>query len=826
VPAVYVTMNPCKPELLARAENKTVNWAKNTTSDADILHRKWLLIDLDPVRPSGISSTDTEHEAAMARAEEVKAFLTDHTFPEPIIADSGNGAHLMYRIDLENNDENRNLIRKVLAVLDVFFTDENTEIDKTVYNAARIVKLYGTMACKGDNTETRPHRISSIISVPEEIQVVSEEVLQAFTNLLPDHSSSGTTKSSSINISDWLKDHDIEVAETKNWNGSEMHILGNCPFNPDHTGKCAFILQFPNGGIMAKCHHNSCSDKGWADLRDMHEPGWRDAEEDDPSQKQVDQIISIAESAELILDEYGKPFASIEHNGHKELQAVSSTRFKQWLTYKFHKHTRQAPSGDALSKAINVIESEAGFTADIRKLWLRVGQLDDAIYYDLADPDYRIVKITTEGWETSSQYPLIFRRHANTAPQVEPVDSPNGIFRLFEYINLNTEEDKNLLLVYIVSCLIPDVPHVVGVFSGEKGAAKSTTLRILRSLIDPAKQDLLTIPRTTEELALTLFKNYVPAFDNLEELGPRISNMLCTASTGGGISKRALYTNEEEIIFSFKRCILLNGIVEVVTRPDLLDRSLSFTLNRIDPTARREESELWESFEQDKPVILGAMFTTLSKAMSIYIDVNLNNLPRMADFARWGYSIAEALEIGGEKFLEIYYRNIIKSNETAINASPLATIIVNLMEERDQYINTIGNFLDEMERIAFAEHLNTSSREWPKSSNKVQNSLRKIKSNLVDAGIKYEISKITSGEHKGKTQIKITKALLASSINNSDANPLPSGEDHGEDNSIDVTSEESLKYGESGDGRHGEDQISMFLKQSGNEEKLDVTDYF
>lgn len=164
---VYITLNPVKPELLARASNRLKMYADLTTSDSDILHRLWFPIDFDPKRPSGISSTDTEHEFAIRRAKECREWLTQQGWLHSILADSGNGAHLLYRIDLPNTIENTNLIKNCLQAVAFKFSDNVVDVDLTTFNAARIWKLYGTLACKGDHIPNRPHRLAKILEVSE-----------------------------------------------------------------------------------------------------------------------------------------------------------------------------------------------------------------------------------------------------------------------------------------------------------------------------------------------------------------------------------------------------------------------------------------------------------------------------------------------------------------------------------------------------------------------------------------------------------------------------------------------------------------------------------
>jgi hypothetical protein len=165
-PAIYVVLNPCQPALLARAANHLKPWVKVTTKDSEILTRRWVLIDCDPVRPVEISSSDSEHASAIERAREIRFALAEKGWPQPVLADSGNGAHLVYRIDLGNDEASARLVQGVLQDLARRFSDLKIKIDQTVYNAAQPVKLYGTVARKGDNIAERPHRVSRLLEAP------------------------------------------------------------------------------------------------------------------------------------------------------------------------------------------------------------------------------------------------------------------------------------------------------------------------------------------------------------------------------------------------------------------------------------------------------------------------------------------------------------------------------------------------------------------------------------------------------------------------------------------------------------------------------------
>lgn len=172
---IYVTLNPTKDEMLARCSNRLQTYAKNTSSDQDIKVIRHVLIDIDPIRASGISATDEEKRAALELIKKIRKDLVADDFPEPIVADSGNGYHMLLPVELANTKDNVATVKEFLGTLDFLYSNNQAQVDVTTYNPSRIVKLYGTKACKGDDTEDRPHRWSMLVKVPEEL-VLTEKI--------------------------------------------------------------------------------------------------------------------------------------------------------------------------------------------------------------------------------------------------------------------------------------------------------------------------------------------------------------------------------------------------------------------------------------------------------------------------------------------------------------------------------------------------------------------------------------------------------------------------------------------------------------------------
>ena len=240
-----------------------------TTSDKDIVKRNWLLLDIDCERPSGVSSTDTELQKAKDKANKVYRYLKNEGFEQPIIAYSGSGTHLLYRISLDPSETQ--LVKDSLLALDMMFSDEEVKIDTSVFNASRITKLYGTMAVKGRNTKERPHRLSKIVNYPNEIKVNDAELLIKLAKNLPEPPKR-TFQAQEFDIDSWLSSNGIVVKEQANFNGGRKLILEECPFDSSHRGKDAAIFVLNNGAIGFKCFHASCSQYTWQDVRKKYEP--------------------------------------------------------------------------------------------------------------------------------------------------------------------------------------------------------------------------------------------------------------------------------------------------------------------------------------------------------------------------------------------------------------------------------------------------------------------------------------------------------------------------------------------------------------------------
>ena len=292
---VYVTVNPVNPDLLARAVNRLRPAGRNpTTADTDIVRRRWLLIDCDPRRASGVSSSNSEHESALAKAREIRDGLSSLGWPKPVLTDSGNGAQLMYRIDLPADDGE--LVRRVIGEI-AKASSEQVAIDTSVHNPARIWRLPGTMNCKGDSIPERPHRMARILEEPQDIVSVSLEQMQDIVSYQsedtqtdgPDDEWKHTMPA--FDLDSWIAQYCPELGSPQPWKGGRKWIFPVCPFNEAHTNKSAVLIQEPSGAVAFKCHHNGCSGNDWRALRELREPGCYDRREEANSDVDLSGIL-------------------------------------------------------------------------------------------------------------------------------------------------------------------------------------------------------------------------------------------------------------------------------------------------------------------------------------------------------------------------------------------------------------------------------------------------------------------------------------------------------------------------------------------------------
>jgi hypothetical protein len=476
-----------------------------------------------------------------------------------------------------------------------------------------------------------------------------------------------------------------------------------------------------------------------------------ESEEDNGGRpKQADLLIKLSEAAELFRTPDGTGFADIDINGHRETWPIRSKGFRRWLSRCFFEETKGAPNSEALQSALNVIEARAHFDAPERQVFVRVGGIGERIYLDLGDEAWRAVEIDATGWRMVDNPPVRFRRASGMQSLPEPV--PGGsVETLRGFLNVRSDVHFVLAIAWLIAALRHCGPYPVLVLSGEQGSAKSTFSTILRALVDPITAPLRALPREDRDLFIAASNGHVLIFDNVSGLPYWISDTLCRLATGGGFAVRQLYTDQDEVLFDACRPMILNGIEDIVARPDLADRAIFLTLEPIPEEQRRPEQELLAEFESKRALILGALLDAVAHGLRQLPRVRLDRLPRMADFARWSTACETAIWPAGT-FWAAYCSNRDEAVADVIEADPVANAVRALMATRTTWTGTASDLLGALtELVGEAQR---KSKSWPNSPSTLSGRLRRAATFLRKAGIEIAFDRETN--HKRSRSIYIS----------------------------------------------------------------------
>jgi hypothetical protein len=435
-----------------------------------------------------------------------------------------------------------------------------------------------------------------------------------------------------------------------------------------------------------------------------------------------------------ILDLFHNPqqegYATIGVNSHRETWALQSEGFRHLRERYYYALSGTMPSQKVIKEDIRALEGKARFEGAEMPVQLRIAEYEDRIYLDLANPAWEVVEITAAGWRIVDDPPVKFRRPSSMYALPHPL--PGGTIEdLRSLVNIGSEDDWRLLVSFLVSTFRPRDPYPLLVLHGPQGAAKSTVTKLVRALIDPNQAPIRTLPRSERDLFISAQQGRLLAFDNLSALSDQMSDALCRLATGGGYGTRTLYTNADEAIFQATRAVILNGIEEVVTRGDLLDRSVLLHMPTLSSTQRREEAQVWREFENARPGILGALLDAVSGALRNLDTITLTERPRMADFARWSCAAAPALGWTEEQFLQAYTHNIQSASDLVLDASPLAQAVLKLVEHQQVWEGTATQLLSAL--TPWLEGMPAYQR--PRSAQTLANTLHRLEPNLSKAGV-------------------------------------------------------------------------------------------
>jgi hypothetical protein len=475
-----------------------------------------------------------------------------------------------------------------------------------------------------------------------------------------------------------------------------------------------------------------------------------------PQLTQSERFINLCSGAELFRTHDQRFYATLPILDHHETWPIRSHRFRGWLARNYYVQHQKPASTQALQDALQLCEAQAQFDGPIHDVGLRVLRGQNAIHLDLANPRWSDVLITASGWRVEAAASVKFRRSRGMAELPVPVTG-GTLQDLRPFINSDDNATWILIISWLIGSFNPVGPYPILILQGEQGSSKSTTARVIRSLIDPAQPALRSSPRDERDMMIAASNSWVLSYDNLSGTQQWISDALCRLSTGGGFATRELHSDNEETLFEATRPIILNGIDDIATNPDLADRALIVTLPAIPEEKRKTERQFWQGFEKCRPGIIGALLDAVSTALKNADTIALRKTPRMADFAEWVCSAAESLPFTAEQFLTAYFQNRTNSILLSIETSPVATAIEKLLLNESArsgecpcWSGTASQLLEKMN--SFTSEEDRRSRNWPKDVRILGNRLRRVATPLRSAGI--DIAFTTEG-HNNKRIISL-----------------------------------------------------------------------
>ncbi|WP_309144245.1 ATP-binding protein [Streptomyces sp. BR123] len=383
-------------------------------------------------------------------------------------------------------------------------------------------------------------------------------------------------------------------------------------------------------------------------------------------------------------------------------------------------------SQSALADAMTVLEGIAE-SEDPVPVHLRVGH-DDAgtIVVDLGAADGRVVTVSAAGWAVTDRSPVLFRRSGAMAPMPAPVREGDGLTMLHGLLNMD-EPMFRQLVAWLVAAWMPTIPHPVLTCKGEQGTGKSKAAQMIVNLVDPTPASKRSQPRDTKAWSTQAFNSWALCLDNVSAIPQWLSDTLCKAVTGDGIVDRALYTDDDVVVLSFRRVLAMTTIDAGAIAGDLAERLLMLDLQLIDGKRRRSEEELDHAFETVRPAVLGSLFDLLATVLAVLPNVHLESLPRMADFAR---VLAAVDQVMGWTTLDDYLATSANVAGDALEGDPFGSAVVALVDQCGTWTGTAGQLLEQLQPPG-----GIRPPSWPKDATRVGGKVKRLAPLLRTVGI-------------------------------------------------------------------------------------------
>ena len=455
----------------------------------------------------------------------------------------------------------------------------------------------------------------------------------------------------------------------------------------------------------------------------------------DGKPSQATRLVALARrSYRTVLGADGKTYAVPLEGARVALTLRGENGLRTRLARAFFDDTQSASGASAIADALTVLEGQAVDTTP-EPVALRVARHDDTLVLDLGTPDGRAVVISPAGWEIVDESPVLFRRTRLTSPMPTPeratANATAGLDRMRGLLNVS-EDGFRLLVAWLVAGLFPGIPHPILALTGEQGTAKSTAGKMLVCLIDPSPAPLRAAPKDAKAWTVQAAASWTVMLDNVSTIPAWFSDTLCKAVTGDGMVERALYTDDDVNVLSFQRVIGMNTIDAGALRGDLAERLLMVELDPIPPSKRKTDDEVKAAFDAAAPAILGALLDLTARVLKTLPEVDVKELPRLADFAKILAAIDQVNEWATLADFTALAQDI---TEAVIEADPFADAVRVLIHELKNWTGTAARLLELLPAPDGA------AKSWPRTPRGVSGHLRRVAPALRKSGVGIDFVK-------------------------------------------------------------------------------------
>lgn len=468
-------------------------------------------------------------------------------------------------------------------------------------------------------------------------------------------------------------------------------------------------------------------------------------------------LAEIIDRATYFRTPEGLAYASIPVDGHRETRAVESQGYADWIERCFWEETRSYPPEKPFEAGIRKARQNARFEGDVRPVALRcaiTGDLRDGsakIFLDLCDEKWNQIEISPSGWRVVSDSPVHLRRTPGMLPLPKPA-AQGDVSLLRGVLNISSEYDFIMFIAWVLSVILPGCPQPIAVVNGPQGAGKSTASELAGQAADPNIRHVSGFPRSIEDFHISADNARVVAIDNVSNLRPEISDELARASTGAVFRKRSHYKNREQQTFMTKAPVILNGIPDFVSRPDLAERSIFIDLARIPKEKRRAEAEILAEFQLIHPMVLTGLLDAAVMGLRNMPTVSVSNLERMADFHQWMRACEPALPWSIGDFDAAYQANRKRARERLMESSEAFGALVSFMERRREWCGTGKELLAQL-RIHAGLNSGDDAKGWPRAGKGMVALLGRVVGELSEEGIQFIPPKRSPGGNRDRVLV-------------------------------------------------------------------------